>query len=197
MTGAVEDTANEYELIVLHPSFLPGGFPLMVKHPTTGCLTNFYNSTDGFLHEGNPAGPRLPPFKSRGDVDRDIPLNPILVNFAAHIRLKRLDRLDSEWKGHLHPEAREILAAVEGLHAAVIWEPGQPNQPPVMAQKRVLPTMCSADAKELIHTGNFPPYLLDSTTFSSDLFFKSSRTSQISPATTAPPPVPNWIPLWV
>jgi len=125
---------------MLSPYFLPDGSHLEVKHPTTGRFTHFYNSGDGLLHEGSPAGPPLPSFSSRGDVDRDVPLNPILVNFAAYVRLRRLDRLSPGWKKRLHPEAQVILAAVEDLHAAVVWEPKQ-------------------------HTGNFPSHLLGPTTF--------------------------------
>lgn len=156
LTGSVKDTVDRYELVVLSPHFLTGGSALVVKHPSTGRFTNFYYSEDGFLHEGSPAGPRLPPFSSRGGVDRNIPLNPILVNFAAHIRTRRLDRRSREWRKHLHPEAQEIIGAVEDLHAAVVWEPEQPKPPHFVAQKRDLPTMRQVDTEELMHTGKFP-----------------------------------------
>lgn len=197
LTSAVKGTINEYELIVLIPHFLPGGMFLTVKHPTTGRLVDFYNSEDGFLHEGSPAGPRLPPFSSRGDVDRDIPLNPILVNFAAHIRLGRIDRLGRGWKERLHPEAQEILTAVEDLHAAVVWEPEKPDPPSFVAQRSVSPTTRRADVEGLMHIGNFPSLLLGPTAFSSGLFSKISRTFLTSLTTKTSPPVPNRILRWV
>ena len=101
---------------------------MVIKHPTTDRLTNFYPSSDGFLregpiHEGSPTGPRLPAFSSRGD--RNVPLNPIFVNDAAAIRLRRLDRRRPGWRETLDEEAQKILVEVETLRKAVIWEPAR------------------------------------------------------------------------
>jgi len=130
LTSATKDTPGKYELIILHPKrILPGGFSVVIKHPTTNHLVTFYPSSDGFLHEGplddrgTPTGPRLPAFSSRGD--RMVKLNPILVNDAAAIRLRRLDRLIPGWRENLHKEAQGILREVHRLREAVLWRPGR------------------------------------------------------------------------
>jgi len=129
LTSVAKGTPGKYELIILHPSrILTGGFPVVIKHPATGHLTTFYTSSDGFfhegpLHEGSPTGPRLPAFGSRGG--REVTLNPILVNHAAVIRLRRLERQLPEWRATLDEEAQKILTEVERLHEAVLWKPGQ------------------------------------------------------------------------
>ena len=177
LTSAVKDAAGKYELIVPYPShFLTGGSSLLIKHPTTRRLTSFYTASDGFLHEGSPTGPRLPQFGSRGEVDRDITLNPILVNFAAAIRLSYLDRQTPGWRESLDAEAKRILDEVENLHRAVIWEPGQvleqssetpaqPSSPSLGAQQKNLPTMSWEDAMKLMHTGTSSSSLLRPTIF--------------------------------
>ena len=120
LTSAVKAARGQYELIVLLPAqFLVQGQPILIKHPTTGIFGLFYANEDGFLHEGSPTGPRLPAFGSRGNADRDVLLNPILVNFAAHIRLRRFERQNPRWRASLNPEAQEILNHVEQLHEAV------------------------------------------------------------------------------
>ena len=96
-----------------------------IKHPVTQQFTHLFipEHNLGFLREGSPSGPRLPAFSSRGEVAREIPLNPILVNFAAMIRLRRLLHKDDRWGSHLSGEARSILKAVVDLHEAVTWDP--------------------------------------------------------------------------
>ena len=81
----------KYELIILHPShLLIGGVPVAIKHPSTHQFVDFFipQGNSGFLCEGSPAGPHLPALSSQGDTNRLIPLNPILVNFAAMVRLR-------------------------------------------------------------------------------------------------------------
>ena len=91
----------------------------------------FYSSgnKDGHLCEGSPTGPILPPLRSRGTIDRVIPLNPILVNYAAVIRLRRLIRRDSKWKSPLSSHVIKVLRGVAALHEAVNWKPNQPTAP--------------------------------------------------------------------
>lgn len=123
---------GEYELIVLHPDhFLTDNFPILIKHPVTGAPTTFYLSEDkdGCLHEGDPTGPILPPLFSRGQIDRVVPLNPILVNYAAMLRFRRLIRHDLKWGSTLPDNAAEILRNVAVLHAAVNWKPDQFTHP--------------------------------------------------------------------
>ena len=98
---------------------------MVIEHPDTQKLTCFYASKngDGHLREGSPTGLPLPPFRSRGKIDRDVPLNTILVNFAATTRLRRLIRQDPMWGSMLNPRVIEVLQRVVKLHAAVIWNP--------------------------------------------------------------------------
>ena len=122
----MKGTKGEYELVILHPAhFLIGGFPVVIKHPDTQKITCFYASKngDGHLREGSPTGLPLPPFRSRGKIGRDVPLNPILVNFAAHTRLRRLIRQDPMWGSTLNPRVIEVLQRVVKLHSAVLWNP--------------------------------------------------------------------------
>jgi len=122
----VKDIDGKYELIILHPShFLMGGAPVMIKHPVTQEFTEFFiQDNSGFLHQGSPTGPRLPAFSSRGDIDRKIPLNSILVNFAAMVRLRRLVCQNLQWGSGLDREAVHILQAAVALHKLVTWNPG-------------------------------------------------------------------------
>lgn len=130
------------------------GCPLVVRHPTTDRYTLFYASGDGFLHKGSPTGPPLPPFSSRGPAERIAPLNPILVNFSADIRLRRLDRKIPEWRNGLDPEVILILQGVSDLHKTVNWEPGHPVVP-MPAPRPVKPTMTAERFLDLLEEGDF------------------------------------------
>ena len=126
LTTVMKDTEGKYELVVIHPShFLIDNFPLVIKHPLTKQFKPFYANErgDGTLREGSPTGPILPPFYSRGKIHREIPLNPILVNWAAMIRFRRLIRQNPMWGSALHPSAVRVLRGVVELHAAVLWDP--------------------------------------------------------------------------
>ena len=106
------------------------GTSVQIKHPVTQELTYFFAPLDnsGFLRQGGPTGPRLPAFSSRGDTDRGVPLNSILVNFVAMVRLRRLVRQDPQWGSELDAKAVSILKAAVQLHKAVIWDPeSHPN----------------------------------------------------------------------
>jgi hypothetical protein len=156
LISAAKATIGKYELIILHPPhFFVGGFPIAIKHPTTGHPALFYTSSDGFLHEGSSTGPRLPPFSSRGDIDRDIPLNPILVNFAAELRVRRLDRQVPGWRDNFHSDAQKVLANVKFLHRAVIFNRDRSNPPDLRPGPGCLPTMRWEDAQKLFHAGKF------------------------------------------
>jgi len=120
---ATKGIANEFELIILHPHFLPHRRYLPIQNPTTGQNANYY-SGDGCLHQESPTGPLLPPFRSRGIVAREIPLNPILVTFPAHLRMRRLDRMTPRWRARLHPHAQKLLTVLGELYDAVTWRPG-------------------------------------------------------------------------
>ena len=132
----------------------PQDIPLSFTPPVTG-----------FCTKGSPTGPRLPPFSSRGGVGRDIPLNSILVNFAAQLRLRRLDRQSPGWRGKLHPDAQVILARVKSPHKAVTFGRDRPASPDLRPGPRVLPTMRWEDAQKLMHTGNLLFRLLGPTVF--------------------------------
>jgi len=171
LTSVTKYATGKYELIVLLPSqFSSDGFPVMIKHPITQCPTAFYTSSDGFLHEGSPTGPRLPAFSSRGDVGRDVTLNPILVNLAAAIRLRWLDQQIPGWRNTLHVEALEVLTEVEELYTAVVFVPWK--LPPTSIKSSlqssgtgVQPTMRREDAEKLMHIGDFSLCLLGPATF--------------------------------
>ena len=131
LTTVVKRTRGEYELVILCPShFLIGNFPVVIKHPVTQNFTTFYASEyrDGFLREGSPTGPFLPPFKSRGEINREIPLNPILVNWAAMIRLRRFIRQKLTQESTFAQHVIDVLRDVMRLHAAVIWNPQQSHK---------------------------------------------------------------------
>jgi len=120
----MKGTSGKYELIILHPShFLRGGTSVLIKHPITQEFTRFLVSQNntGFLHEGSPTGPRLPALFSRGGIDRRVPLNPILVNFAAMVRLRRLVHQNLQWGRGLDQAAVSALQAAVKLHKVVTW----------------------------------------------------------------------------
>ena len=108
-----------------HPPRPLDGSSVEIKHPITQEFKRFFipQKSLGFLREGSPTGPRLPPFSSRGDVDQKVPLNPILVNFAAMVRLSRLIHQSPEWESGLDAEVLSILGEAIRLHKAVIWAP--------------------------------------------------------------------------
>ena len=151
LTSVVKDTTNEYEFLILNPHFLLDGCPLSIKHPITERFTKFCSSEDGFLREGSRTGPLLPPLRSRAMTNRNIPLNPILVNFAARARMRRFDRQNPGWRKDLHPDAQKILTAVDKLYAAVIWRP----------QRQTM----DLDALRLMRASNFPLCLSGPTAF--------------------------------
>jgi hypothetical protein len=118
---------HKYELFVLHPAhFLARSTPISIIHPTTGVPANFYVSgfPDGFLREGSPTGHKLPSFGSQGV--RETQLNPILVNWAAHIRLRRKIRENTNWGSDFTEPAFRFLQHIIRLHELVIWEPNHP-----------------------------------------------------------------------
>lgn len=126
----MKGTQGRYELVILRLShFLIDNFPVAIKHPYTQNLTPFYASKyqDGYLREGSPSGPPLPPFSPRGD--HDIPLNPILVNFAAILRLRRIVRQNPAWDSKtLAGDLANTLQGVVALHAAVPWDPNHSHE---------------------------------------------------------------------
>jgi len=82
----VKGIQGKYELVIIHPShFLIYDIPMVIKDPVTEEFKLFCAHPDGHLYEGGPPGLPLPPLHSRGTIERGIPLNPILVNFAAII----------------------------------------------------------------------------------------------------------------
>ena len=122
----MEGTDGEYELVILRPDhFLIDNTAVLIKHPVTQDFRCFYASgnKDGHLREGSPTGRHLPPLRSRGRIDRAIPLNPILVNYAAILRLKRLIRQDPSWADRLDQSIIANLRDAVKLYEAVIWTP--------------------------------------------------------------------------
>ena len=125
----MKGTKGEYELVILQPAhFLYGGFPVIIKHPITQEFAKFYASkyNDGLLHEGSSTGPPLPPFHSRGEINRSIPLNPILVNLAAMNRFDTV--IYPGWGSTLDQHAITVLQEVVKLYKAVLWDPQNSNQ---------------------------------------------------------------------
>jgi len=165
LISTAKDADNEYELIILHHThFLMNRCPLVVIHPITDRYTLFFASQDGFLRKGSTTGPRLPPFRSRGPVQRSALLNPILVNFSAEARLERLERQTPGWRRKLHPEADLILQGVLDLDQAARWEPGHP-----IVFKKIdapeVPIMTGERLMNLLEEGYFPSCSLGPTTF--------------------------------
>jgi len=131
LTIVAKGVKGEYELVIIYPShFLIDNFPVVIKHPVTRRFTCFYASEckDGMLREGSPTGPPLPPFCSRGTTERSTPLNPILVNWAAIIRLRRLICQNPMWGSALASRVIQVLQRVVTLHAAVLWDPQQSSK---------------------------------------------------------------------
>lgn len=126
MSGISKGISGKFELILIHPyQFLTHGSFVEIKHPITEALECFVipQNSSGFLREKSPTGPRLPPFSSRGEVPPKAPLNPILVNFAAAMRLRRLIGKDPAWGSELDETAISILRGVIRLHQTVTWNP--------------------------------------------------------------------------
>ena len=123
----MKGTKGEYRLVILRPAFLS---PLDIKYLDTEEFAWFYVSEDedGLLHEGSPTGPPLPQFHSIGKTDPIIPLNPILVNFAAMDWLRRRICEDRTWGSTLGRLATNALQEVIKLHKAVLWNPEQSYQ---------------------------------------------------------------------
>ena len=93
LTTIVKDTSGHYEVVVLSPShFSPDRSPMLIVHPLTKQPTFVYADEGGALRGGSTTGPIPPPFRSRGPLEHEVPLNPILVNFAAILRLRRVFR---------------------------------------------------------------------------------------------------------
>ena len=191
----MEGTNGEYELVILRPDhFLIDNAAVLIKHPVTQDLTCYYasESKDGYLREGSPTGLHLPPFRSRGKIDRAIPLNPILVNYAAILRLKRLIRQDPFWAEGLSQLIVMGLREAVKLYEAVIWTPdgsrdtqlkiedsssrspfvrnlwGWPyytRVAPKPGRSTVVPTTALDRAFASIEEGSFPPCLLNRTIF--------------------------------
>lgn len=130
LTALMKGVQGKYELVILHHShFLIDNSPVVIKHPLTENFANFYASGlwDGTLCEGSPTGDHLPPFGSRGGDPQSTPLNPILVNWAAHIHLRRCMKwLDEVWMSWLDPHVHLLFERIIKHHALVLWNPNKP-----------------------------------------------------------------------
>ena len=120
----VKGTNGEFELVVIRPDHFLIDRPVLIRNPVSQDFSHFFLSTfnDGLLNEGSSSGPCLPSLRSRGSADRKIPLNPILVNFAAVLRLRRLIREDPSWGSAMDPAVVYVLKKVVSLHDAVLWD---------------------------------------------------------------------------
>ncbi|KAJ7105111.1 hypothetical protein C8R43DRAFT_1046875 [Mycena crocata] len=110
---------NSYELTVLHPAYF-----LMDKKPLSvvcmdGSRRDYFSTPEGILQDEN--GNAMPPFKLRRE--REEPLNPCLINFAAAVRFRRFQRIVPPLLTTLGPHARDLIRASQELHAAIIWKP--------------------------------------------------------------------------
>jgi len=123
LSAILKGLSGKYKLIVIHPShFLTHGSSVEIKHPVTQELKCF-SINSSLSREESTTGPHLPAFSSRGKIRRDVPLNPILVNFAAVTRFKRLIHNDPAWGSDLDDHTITTLREVVRLHKAVTWDP--------------------------------------------------------------------------
>ncbi|KAJ6558078.1 hypothetical protein B0H19DRAFT_128146 [Mycena capillaripes] len=110
---------NTFQLTVLHPKHLH-------PHPeqsinilgADGQAKAYKASPEGVLKDEN--GIPLPPFALPSH-NLFTHLNPILVNCAAALRFRRLQRMDPALSAKFSPKTREFIEASLKLHAAVIW----------------------------------------------------------------------------
>ncbi|KAJ7938141.1 hypothetical protein B0H13DRAFT_1133909 [Mycena leptocephala] len=110
---------NEFQLTVLHPNhFHPHAQQSLLVLGTDGHSKHYKASPDGVLKDEN--GVPLPPFPLPS---RDISarLNPILVNFAAALRFRRLKRMDPALMKDFSAETLAVIDASLELCAAVMW----------------------------------------------------------------------------
>jgi hypothetical protein len=127
---------------VLHPNYFhPHAQQSLLVLGTDGHSKQYKASPDGVLKDENDVP--LPPFPlpSRNVLTK---LNPILVNFAAALRFRRLKRMDLALMQDFSTETLAVIDASLQLYAAVMWNPVLPNK-----KKGSVITVGSADAADI------------------------------------------------
>ncbi|KAJ7840757.1 hypothetical protein B0H13DRAFT_2100344 [Mycena leptocephala] len=133
---------NEFQLTLLHPNhFHSHAQQSLLVLGTDGHSKQYKASPDGVLKDENDVP--LPPFPlpSRNVLTK---LNPILVNFAAALRFRRLKRMDPALMQDFSTETLAVIDASLQLYAAVMWTPVLPNK-----KKGSVITVESADAADI------------------------------------------------
>ncbi|KAJ7782383.1 hypothetical protein DFH07DRAFT_1055189 [Mycena maculata] len=111
---------NKYQLTVLHPKhFHPHPQQSISVLGADGCSKPYRASPDGVLKDEHDVP--LPPFALSRNTSTC--LNPILVNFAAALRLRRLQRMDPALLQNFSTDTLAVIGASLKLYEAVMWTP--------------------------------------------------------------------------
>ncbi|KAJ7451589.1 hypothetical protein FB451DRAFT_1524970 [Mycena latifolia] len=117
---------HQYTLTVLHPRhFQPHPHQSINILGTDGSSKLYWASPEGVLKDKD--GVPLPPF-SPSARPLLLKLNPLLVNFAAALRFRRLKRMDPALLNNFSPATHAVINASLDLYAAVMWTPVLPKQ---------------------------------------------------------------------
>ncbi|KAJ7512680.1 hypothetical protein B0H11DRAFT_3714 [Mycena galericulata] len=117
---------NKFQLTVLHPRhFHPHPEQSLNVLGTDGRSKPYRASTEGVLKDKD--GVPLPPF-SLPSRSASTQLNPLLVNFAAALRFRRLKRMDPNLLSNFSTATYDVINASIKLYAAVMWTPTFPKK---------------------------------------------------------------------
>ncbi|KAJ7481532.1 hypothetical protein FB451DRAFT_130601 [Mycena latifolia] len=117
---------NTFQLTVLHPKhFHPHPEQCIHVLGSDGHSKPYRASPDGVLKDEY--GVPLPPFTLPSQ-NIFIRLNPILINFAAALRFRRLKRMDPALMTSFSADTLAIIDASLKLYAAVMWTPVLPKR---------------------------------------------------------------------
>ncbi|KAJ7132147.1 hypothetical protein C8R44DRAFT_977809 [Mycena epipterygia] len=112
---------NKYQVTILHPRrFHPHPEQTITILGTDGHAKEYRTCTEGVLKDKD--GVPLPPFSSPSR-PRETQLNPILVNFAAALRFRRLKRMDRNLLDTFSSATHAVINASLELYDAVMWTP--------------------------------------------------------------------------
>ncbi|KAJ6558079.1 hypothetical protein B0H19DRAFT_128105 [Mycena capillaripes] len=113
------DLENKFQLTVLHPRhFHPDPEQRLNIRGPDGRLKTYKATLDGVLKDED--GVPLPPF-SLSSRDPLTMLNPLLVNFPAALRFRRLSRMGPSYSASFSADTRALIDASLKLHAALTW----------------------------------------------------------------------------
>ncbi|KAJ6530340.1 hypothetical protein DFH09DRAFT_1184138 [Mycena vulgaris] len=117
---------NKFQLTVLHPRhFHPDDNSCINIVGADGRLKSYRASPDGVLKDEH--GVPLPPF-AQNTRNMFTQLNPVLVNFAAALRFRRLKRMDPRLLINFSADTLAVIDASLKLYAAVMCTPILPDQ---------------------------------------------------------------------